>query len=140
MKKTSRYDAIPKPESREYATRAPISPPLLWSGELAGYRTSRMSPASYVTSEMKTNIAQRKKKSPPSSFSFSRTGTFDASGSLFLPTPAPRSIGSRSTHDPNARRPFGAREEYRHGRGAGFSGNQRCDAAQARTATPTAMR
>src|SRR5436309_117221 len=47
-----------------------------------------MSPASYVTSEMKTNIAQRKKKRPPSSFSFSRTGTLDASGSLFLPTQA----------------------------------------------------
>src|SRR5689334_19945196 len=56
-----------------------------------------MSPASYVTSEMKTNIAQRKKKSPPSSLSFSRTGTFDARGSLFLPMQAPRSIGSRST-------------------------------------------
>src|SRR5258708_14217594 len=47
-----------------------------------------MSPASYVTSEMKTNIAQRKKKRPTSSFSFSRTGTLDASGSLFLPTQA----------------------------------------------------
>src|SRR5262245_7875547 len=46
---------------------------------------------------MKTNIAQRKKKRPPSSFNFSRTGTFDASGSLFFATRAPRSICCRST-------------------------------------------
>src|SRR5579883_1239702 len=87
-----------------------------------------MSPASYVTSEMKTNIAQRKKKSPPSSFSFSRTGTFDASGSLFLPTQAldlcdldqphrTRTPGSR------ARRRVRDPELYRRGRARGLSGS-----------------
>src|SRR5262245_57077293 len=58
-----------------------MAPPLLASGALGGYLISRMSPGSYDTSEMNTNIVQRKKKSPPSSLIFSRSGTRDASAS-----------------------------------------------------------